>query len=238
MFHDAHGVDKILGQLGRVVDAFKMQIDHEVVLVGAYFLAVRIQSQHRLIALGFELLDDLAGAERNHLDGQRELADGVHHLGFVDDPDDLVGIGRHDLLPQQCSAAALDAIEVLVDLIGAVDGHIDVIDVIDVHDLDAEAFGLFLRAAGGGDAGELQSFLLHAAAEFIHQEPYGGTGAESGDHAVVNKLGGFDAGRLLHCVLLCFIHAFSLLYGRCAASLPIVDFILPCHDGDGMLCLL
>ena len=112
-------------------------------------------------------LDDLACAERNHLDRQRELANGVNDLGFVHDPHDLVGVGGHDLLPQQGSAAALDAVEVLVDFVGAVNGHVDVINIIDVDDFDAVAFGLLLGAARSGHAGELQAFLLYAAAELV-----------------------------------------------------------------------
>ena len=41
------------------------------------------------------------------------------------------------------------------------------VDVIDVDDLDAVAFGLLLGAARSGHAGELQAFLLYAAAELV-----------------------------------------------------------------------
>ena len=145
-------------------------------------------------------------AERNHLDRQRELADGVDDLGLVHDPHDFVGVRGHDLLPQQCGAAALDAVEVLVHLVGAVDGDVDMIHIIDVHDLDAVTFGLLLRATGGRHAGELQALLLDAAAELIDQETHGRTGSETGDHAVLDQLGGFDASRLLQCILLCLVH--------------------------------
>ena len=192
-----------------MIDALQVQIHHEVVLVGAHFLAFGVKTQHRLVAALLELLDHMAGAERDDLDRQRELADGVHHLGLVHDPHDLVGVGGHDLLPQQGSAAALDAVEVLVDLVSAVNGHVDVVHVIDVHDLDAVAFGLSLGAAGSSHAGELEAFFLMTAAELIYQELNGRTGAETGDHAIFDELGGFDAGRLLQRILLCLIHGFS-----------------------------
>ncbi len=80
------------------------------------------------------------------------------------------------------------------------------IHIIDVHDLDAVTFGLLLRATGGRHAGELQALLLDAAAELIDQETHGRTGSETGDHAVLDQLGGFDAGRLLQCILLCLVH--------------------------------
>ena len=95
---DADRVDQVLGEILRVVDALKMQVHDEVVLVGAHRLAFGVEAKHRLVAAGFELLDDLACAERNHLNRQRELADGVHNLGLVHDPHDLVGVGGHDLL--------------------------------------------------------------------------------------------------------------------------------------------
>ena len=190
-----------------------MQIHHIVVLIGAHRLAVRVETQHRLVALGLELLDDLACAERNHLDRQRELADGVHDLGLVHDPHDLVGVGGHDLLPQESRTAALDAVEVLVHLVGAVDGHVDMVDVIDVDDLDAVAFGLLLGAAGGGDARELEAFLLDATTELVDQETHGRAGAQTCDHAVLNQLCSLDAGRLLQRVLLCLVHDPPSIWG-------------------------
>ena len=61
---DADRVDQVLGEILRVVDALKMQVHDEVVLVGAHFLAVGVEAQHRLVVLGLELLDDVAGAAR------------------------------------------------------------------------------------------------------------------------------------------------------------------------------
>ena len=218
MLHHAHGGDQVLGELLRMVDALQVQVHHIVVLVGAYRLAVGVQTQHRLVAAGLELLDHLAGAERDDLDRQRELADGVHDLGFVHDPDDLVGVDGHDLLPQQGRATALDAVEVVVHLVGAVNGHIDVVHIVDVHDLDAVALGLLLGAAGSRDASELQALFLHTATELVNQEPNGGTRAQAGDHAVLDQLGGFDAGRLLQRILLCLIH--NLLLRRILSPGP------------------
>ena len=121
--------------------------------------------------------------------------------------------------PQQSSAAALDAVEVLVDFVGAVNGHVDVVHVVDVHDLDAVALGLGLRAARRGHASELKTFLLMTAAELVHQELHGRTSAEACDHAVFNELGGFDAGRLLQHILLCLIHGFSFAILASAARI-------------------
>ena len=93
------------------------------------------------------------------------------------------------------------------------------VHIVDVHNLDAVALGLLLRATGGGDTGELEAFLLHAAAELVHEETHGRTGAETGDHAVFNELGGFDAGRLLQRILLCLIHGFSFAILASAARI-------------------
>ena len=216
MLHHAHGVDEVLCQLLRVVDAPQVQVYDVIVLVGEHRLACSVEAQRRLVALRLEFADHLAVAEGDNLDRQRELADGVDDLGLVDNPHDLVGVDRHDLLPQESRAAALDAVEVLVDFVGAINGDVDVIDIVDVHDLDTVAFSLLLRAAGGGDAGELEAFLLHAAAELVHEETHGRTGAETGDHAVLDELRGLDAGSLLQCVLLCLVHnaPLSSLYDR------------------------
>ena len=101
VLHHADRVDEVFGQLLRVIDALQVQVHHEVVLVGAHFLAIGVKTKHRLVAAVLELLDDVASAERNDLDRQRELADGVHNLGLVHNPHDLVGVGGHDLLPAE-----------------------------------------------------------------------------------------------------------------------------------------
>jgi hypothetical protein len=67
-------------------------------------------------------------------------------LRLVDDHDELLGAHLHHLLAQQRAAAALDQVEVRVDLVGAVDGHVQVRVFVERGQRDAEPLGLIMCA--------------------------------------------------------------------------------------------
>ena len=64
-------------------------------------------------------------AEAHHLDGQGKPAEPVDALGGIGDDHHALGRDGHDLLPQQGPPAALDQPQVVVELVGAVDGKIE-----------------------------------------------------------------------------------------------------------------
>ena len=67
-------------------------------------------------------------------------------LRLVDDHDELLGAHLHHLLAQQRAAAALDQVEVRVDLVRAVDGDVEAAELVERRQRDAELLGLLLGA--------------------------------------------------------------------------------------------
>ena len=67
-----------------------------------------------------------AEPERHDLDRQRKAAERRHPFALVGDHDHACRGGRHDLLAQQRAAAALDQGEIGIDLVGAVDGQVEI----------------------------------------------------------------------------------------------------------------
>ena len=68
-----------------------------------------------------DLAADVAARHRDHLDRQRKLAEHRHQLRGVADADELARHRGDDLLARQRAAAALDHVQVLGHLVGAVD---------------------------------------------------------------------------------------------------------------------
>ena len=70
-----------------------------------------------------ERAGDEAACHRDHLDGEREPPESVHHLRIVDDADERPRRCRHDLLASERTAAAFHEVAVSGGLVGAV--HVD-----------------------------------------------------------------------------------------------------------------
>ena len=122
------------GQLGvNVLDVkacAEVQIRDKVAVIGNEGLAVAY-TQNRIPAVSCHALHRLLGAVLCDLNRQMESADLVYQLGLVHDPDNFLRHGCNDLLAVQRTAAALDGVELRVDLIYAVDCQINVIQLVD-----------------------------------------------------------------------------------------------------------
>jgi hypothetical protein len=111
---------------------------------------------------GFQVLRFGRLRRGGNLHGKRESnAQSPGELRFVDD-DDLAAAGASDdLLPQKRSAAALDQIQVRIDLVGAVDRQIDhgmCIERCERYPEVSRHRGDLVRARDGEDVGELSEF--------------------------------------------------------------------------------
>ena len=126
-----------------------------------------------------------------------ESADLVYQLGLVHDPDNFLRHGCNDLLAVQRTAAALDGVELRVDLIYAVDCQINVIQLVDGQQRNAQFTSLRLGSLGGRDRLNLQAVLYHLA-YCIYHVVRSGTGAQTNNHAVLYILCRLIAGKLLH----------------------------------------
>mmetsp|Transcript_34219 Transcript_34219/g.107885 ORF Transcript_34219/g.107885 Transcript_34219/m.107885 type:complete len:295 (+) Transcript_34219:136-1020(+) len=228
--NNAHGVLELGGGGARVLDGLREVQVHDVVAVVSHSRLVAVRSvgrggaeaEHGLAAGdGRQRLDEAQGvlvAERGDLHREREArAEAVAELGLVDDDDELVGADLHHLLAEEGAAAALHEVKRRVDLVGAVDGDVELAVLVERRERDAELLGLLLGAHGGRDAhdvGELA--LLHELAHALHGEGRRRTSAEAHDHAALHVVvNGLVAHLLLELVLR---HSRGHAHGRAASA--------------------
>lgn len=142
-----------LGGSARVLDRLlEVEVDDVVAVVGDVgALPVRPRPQPGLAAphlgeLGQPLEVELP-AELDNLHGHRVLgpAQAGDQLRLVDDADKPVRDQLDHLLAQQRAAAALDEVELRVDLVGAVDGEVEARDGVERGEGDVEACGVVVR---------------------------------------------------------------------------------------------
>jgi hypothetical protein len=130
-------------------------------------------------------LDHAAGrrkAERHHLHRQREAPEHRHRLRIVGDDDHPARRRRHDLLAQQRAAAALDDGKAGADLVGAVDGEIELRGLVERRERHAEPLGVGAGRLRGRhpDDGEPGA---HPRAEKLDEMARRRAGAEPEPHA-------------------------------------------------------
>ncbi len=132
-----------------------------------------ISARTRCVAPKAELVD---------FDRQRKPAECRHLLRDIGNHHHPIGSGGHNLLPQQCAAAALDEIELGVELIRAVDGQVEPVDGVEVGERNVEAARL-----GGGHLGSRNAKagqpIGHPRTEQIDKMPRRGASAEADAHA-------------------------------------------------------
>ena len=125
--------------------------------------------------------------EAHNLDGKRKDAERADQLALVGDHHHAVGRGGDDLLAQQRAAAALDQPKLIVDLVGAIDGEIEMRRLVERGERDVEPLGLGARRIGGGDAEHVQA-LADALAERGDEACRGRAGAKPKPHPVLDEI--------------------------------------------------
>src|SRR5215472_19344245 len=100
--------------------------------------------------------------EGNDLDRDRRYRPQmVHQLDAVDDNGELAAGGSDDLLPQQGAAEALHEVErAALDLIGTVDGEVDLAMLGEAGQRDPCPLGLGPGTLGSRDAEESQTLAM------------------------------------------------------------------------------
>ena len=91
--------------------------------------------------------------------------------------------GGNDFFVEERAAAAFDQVELRVELIGAVDGDVDLLDFVKIGERDAEFRGGFARVDRGGDAADFQPGF-DAIADELDGVGGGRAGAEADDLTV------------------------------------------------------
>ena len=89
---------------------------------------------------------------------------------------------RHDLFPQQRAAAALDQGEVGADLVGAVDGHVELGRLVERGQRHAEPLGIGAGRLRGRHADDVEP-AAHPLGQKLDEMPGGRAGAEPKPHA-------------------------------------------------------
>jgi hypothetical protein len=114
--------------------------------------------------------DHLRCRHRDHLNGQRELAQGVHQFGFIGNAHKLVSQVGHDLFTGQSSTTAFDHGTLMVDLVGAVDVDAQAGHGFSWHHFDAQLFQALCAAHGTGHrTGDEGRVLLQSCAQCVDE---------------------------------------------------------------------
>lgn len=97
---------------------------------------------------------------------------------------ELIGADLNHFLAKEGTAAALDKVEVGVDLVGTIDGNVELGMRVEGDEGDVEALGLLLGPDGGGDADDVLELTgLEELADALDGEVGSTSRAQSDDHA-------------------------------------------------------
>src|SRR6266702_6559367 len=210
----------------RVTDRLEMTVEDPVAAVGHETLAVFHPCRDLQVAvisrIGQQLAQQTLGAlpaERNHLDGQREAPETLENLLVVHYRNHFLRRGRHDLFPQQARSAALDHASLMIDLVGAVDRHIEPVHCAKIRERHAELECEFTRCIGRRHAGDLETLpdaLRQSANKPVGRRTRSQSDLHAGLQVMIHRL---DAGCQLRLVL------FGLRRHACIAR-----FDMCCHS--------
>lgn len=216
MVDNSNGSLDLLCHLDSILDGLlEVQIDNVISIVGDGNLISIIL----VVGAGSHTEDGVASSNRGEsrdgaegvfvaegrdLDGDGEArSESVAEFGFIDDDDEFVRADLDHLFAEEGSASALDEVEVGVDLIRAIDGHVELGVRVEGDEGDAELLGLLLGADRGGDGNDVFELAgLEELAEALDGEVGGGARSEPHDHAGLDVVvDGFVSYLLLELVL-------------------------------------
>mmetsp|Transcript_21149 Transcript_21149/g.60663 ORF Transcript_21149/g.60663 Transcript_21149/m.60663 type:complete len:275 (+) Transcript_21149:2000-2824(+) len=216
MVNNTDGVLDLVGHLHSILDGLlEVQIDDVIAIVGDGDLIAVVDvgggaahSEDGLAALargeGGDGAHGVLVAEGGDLHGDGEAgAKAVGQLRLVNNNNELVGADLDHLLAEEGAAAALDKVEVGVDLVGTVDGDVELGMGVEGDEGDVEALGLLLGPDGGGDADDvLELARLEQFADPLNGEVGSTASTQADDHAGLDIIvDGLVAHHLLELVL-------------------------------------
>ena len=196
--HAGKGVYPAFGADGVVDSAGEVAVQDQVAVVGFIGSSgVGVPAQLGSQALIHEVVADEGAGEGDYLHRQGGSgAEPRHHLGGVDDYDQLFAGARDDFLAQQGTAQTLDEIEPWIDLVGAVDGQIDRQAALQIEDFDVQLPGEAGRGLGCGYGADAQA-LRHAPPQGPDGVFGGRAGSQAHHHAVGDVFDSLGSGRFL-----------------------------------------
>jgi hypothetical protein len=157
----------------RLVDPEVVHVENAVAVVRHHALA-----QHRVASQAHQLAGHVTACHGDDLDGQGKGAEHGDSLAVIGDAEEHVGDGGDDLFAGQRAAAALDQLQRIVGLVGAVHVSVHAVDAVQVVDGDAVT-AQSLGARLGAGHGAVEKPL--AARQGVDEAVGGGAGADSDD---------------------------------------------------------
>ena len=134
-----------------------------------------------------------AQSERHHFDRQREAAERRHPLRFIGN-DDHAGGGRgDDLFPQQRAASALDQAQIVRDLVGTIDGEIELRRLVEAGERHAQPFGVAARPFRRGHRDHVEA-SADALGQKLDKMLGGRAAAKAKPHAGAHEFEGAGGG--------------------------------------------
>jgi hypothetical protein len=186
VFDDAGNVAEFARECWWIGDAAEIAVEDVMPLVGDEGLSVFLADGYR----GTELLD-LAADERKRegydFDGNGETPEHRDLLAGVGDDDEHARGGGDNFFIEESATAAFDEIELRVELIGTVDGDVDLLDFVEVRERNAELGGRVACASRCGDAADFEAGF-DAVTDELHGVGCGRAGAEADDLAIFDEL--------------------------------------------------
>ena len=196
VFDDAAAGVEFSAEFLWVGDGSESTVVDKVALVGDVGCAVRFRAQFGTTAEFVEEMPLAGTAEGDDLDGQAvKCAELRGHFGFVDDDDFALAGLRDDFLVEQGAAAALDEIELRIELVGAVDGEIDGGRAFGVDQGKSGGFGGTGHLGGRGETAESGKFAGGmAAGDLAHGVDGGRAGSKADDGAGFDETDSINGG--------------------------------------------
>ena len=185
-------------------------------VVGLVDGTILIHTEGRLKACFFHLLDNMLITKGQYFYRQTKIADFLHQLCAVANPDVILCAGCYNLFAEQCAAAALDAIKLGINLIYAINADIQNRCVIGVQQRDTQALCLLSRSVRSRYALNLQTLLLDTLTQLFNQVICSGTGADTYQHTILYIFRSFIARHLflihvIHLIIKCSNQILSCL---------------------------
>ena len=185
---DARDVTQFAREHRRIGDAAEIAVENVVAFVGDEGLSVFLADDDGRAKL-FDFAADEREREGDDFDGDRKIAEHGDLFTGIGDDNEFLGGGGDDFLVKERAAATFDEIELRVELVGAVDGYVDLLDFVEAGEGDAEFSGHRARVDRRGDAADFEAGLDAIADEL---DGIGGrrAGAKADNLAVLDELKG------------------------------------------------
>src|SRR6266498_1254510 len=147
-------------ETGRVGNLSEVAVQNVMSFIGDVGISVRVLAQRYLCPERFDPRLDQGLSEGNHFNRQGELAEMRNQLRGFGHYNKMLRCRCDNLFPQQCSAAALDQVQLRINLVSPVDVNVDDRIFLQSGKRDAELLGQVFRILRRWNSHDSQSTPL------------------------------------------------------------------------------